>query len=138
MKSKFTGSTFGLIGMYVVMVVMVTCTLGIGAPWAVCMFMRWTTKHTVIDGQRLQFVGKGGRYFGKMLLWSIPGMLIGGLFVYATMYVSDISQVALLTTIAGALMVFYVFWLCIRELKWFTKNTHFADNVNYDLEDVID
>lgn len=126
LKSKFTGSTFGLIGMYIVFIVLTACTFGIGTPWAVCMLMRWMVKHTVIDGKKLTFEGKGGRYLGKLLLWSIPGVLICGLIVYATMYIQDISAVTLLTVVGVVLMVFYVFWLVIREMKWFTKNTHFV------------
>ena len=129
MKSKFTGNTFGLIGMYIVVLDLTTITMGIGAPWAVCMFMRWTVKHTIIDGQQLRFDGKGGRYFGKLLLWSIPGMLIGGLTVYTMFYVQDIATATLLTVAISVLMLFYVFWLMIRELKWFTKNTHFVNGV---------
>ena len=128
MKSKFTGSTFGFIGIYFVAVLLMACTLGIGSPWAMCMVMRWTTSHTIIDGKQLKFDGTGGRFFGAALLWSIPAFVIAGLGVYITYYVQDIAMVWLLTAICLLLFFFYVFWLAIREMKWFTKHTHFVTN----------
>lgn len=44
-------------------------TLGIAAPWAVCMFYRWQTEHTIVNGRRLRFTGSGGRLFGAWIVW---------------------------------------------------------------------
>ncbi len=125
MKSKFTGNMFGLAGIYIVTMLLTVCTLGIGAPWAMCMLTKWTTKHTVIDGKRLQFDGKGGGFFGLTVACCLPMLLIAGLMYYTTAYVQDPSMAVLLTAVTGVLCFFYVFWLAIRMQKWVVKHTHF-------------
>ena len=137
-KSKFTGSTFGLIGIYFVAVLLTSCTMGIGAPWAMCMVMRWSTKHTVIDGKQLEFDGQGGKFFGASLLWSLPAVVIAGVIFYATYYVQDLSMVSLLTIVSMVLFFFYIFWLAIREMKWFTKHTHFLVPEKEEKEEAVD
>ena len=125
MKSKFTGGMFGFMGIYIVAMLLTVCTLGIGAPWAACMMTRWTTKNTVIDGKRLQFDGKGGGYWGLILLCSLPLMAICTLMSYTTYYVQGPSMAVLLTVAAGVLSFLYFFWFAIRMQKWTVKHTHF-------------
>ncbi len=125
MKSKFTGNLFGLMGIYIVSMLLTACTLGIGAPWAACMLTRWTTKNTVIDGKRLQFDGKGGGFLGLMVLCCLPLLVIYGLLIYTMYYVQDPSMAVLLTAVACVLSFLYIFWYAIRMMKWAVKHTHF-------------
>ena len=65
MKSKFTGGLLGLIGTNILQFLLCLITLGIGAPWAICIKQRWLAKHTIIDGQQLYFDGTGAQLFGN-------------------------------------------------------------------------
>ncbi len=136
MKSKFTGNLFGLMGIYIVSLLLTVCTLGIGAPWAACMIARWTAKNTVIDGKRLQFDGKGGKYLGLIALCCIPLLVIYGLMFYTTYYVQDPSMAVLLTSVTSVLAFLYIFWYAIRIIKWLTKHTHFESIAPITREDV--
>ena len=49
MKSTFTGSLLGQIGIGLLCVIVVVFTLGLGIPWATCIAERWNAKHTIID-----------------------------------------------------------------------------------------
>ena len=97
MESKFTGSLLGLIGINMLQFLLTFFTLGIGAPWAMCIKQRWIAKHTVIDGRRHRFDGTGGQLFGKYILWFL--LLIVTLGIYG-------------------------FWLNINMHKWMTQHTH--------------
>ena len=56
--SYFDGGLLQLIGYRLLGGFITVLTLGICAPWAMCMIYNWETKHTVIDGHRLKFNGK--------------------------------------------------------------------------------
>ena len=58
-ESYFDGSTAQYIGWSILAFLLTAITLGIAFPWAMCMKERWRVKHTVIDGKRLTFNGKG-------------------------------------------------------------------------------
>lgn len=131
MKSRFTGNIFGLIGVYIVAVVLSACTLGIGTPWAICKAMKWTAEHTEIDGQRLYFDGKGGKLLGATLLWLIPAVLLAGVYVYNTFFVQDVALATLLGAVYSVGTILYSFWVIIRELKWMVKHIHMECNRPY-------
>lgn len=97
--SQFDGGVLGWLGTSIVTALMTILTLGIAMPWAVCYYQRWQTSHTIIDGRRLVFVGKGGNLFGKYILWWLLTIVTFGI---------------------------YSFWMTVNLLKWTTKNTHFA------------
>lgn len=97
--SSFSGKTIQLIGWRLLGVLLSIVTLGIAAPWAHCMILRWETKHTYINGKRLYFDGKGGQLFGKSLLW--------GLLLIVTFGV-------------------YGLFLPVRVHKWRVSHTRFA------------
>ena len=99
MKSKFTGGLLGLIGINLLQGLLILITLGIGAPWAVCLKERWIAHHTVIDGRRLTFDGTGGQLFGKYIIWFLLTIVTLGI---------------------------YAFWLDIKMKQWVTSHTHFA------------
>lgn len=97
MESKFDGGLLGLIGISILQVLLITVTLGLGAPWAVCMQERWMAKHTIIDGRRLTFDGKGGQLFGKYIVWLLLTIITLGI---------------------------YSFWLGIKMKQWVVSHTH--------------
>ena len=76
-----------------------TITLGICAPWAICMVYGWETKHTVINGKRLVFDGKAMQLFGTWIKWIFLCIITLGI---------------------------YSFWIQIDLKKCKTKHTHFA------------
>ena len=99
MESKFTGGLLGLIGISILQALITVFTLGIGAPWAVCIKEAWLAEHTTIDGRRLVFDGNGAQLFGNYIIWFILTIITLGI---------------------------YGFWLSIKMKQWVTKHTHFA------------
>lgn len=97
MESKFDGGLLGLIGIGILQGLLTAITLGLGAPWAVCMKERWMAKHTVIDGKRLVFDGKGGQLFGQYIKWLLLTIITLGI---------------------------YSFWLGIKMKQWVVSHTH--------------
>ena len=97
MESKFTGGLLGLIGINILQGLLCTITLGIGAPWAICMKQRWIASHTIIDGYRLAFDGTGTQLFGNYIKWFLLTIVTLGI---------------------------YGFWLSINMKRWIVKHTH--------------
>jgi uncharacterized membrane protein YjgN (DUF898 family) len=97
MESKFTGGLLGMIGIGILRDIIIICTLGLGAPWAICLKESWYVKHTVIDGHQLTFDGTGGQLFGNYIKWFLLTIITLGI---------------------------YSFWLSIKMKEWVTKHTH--------------
>ncbi len=97
--SYFDGRTIQLIGWRLLGILLSAITLGIAAPWAECMILRWQAKHTVVEGQRLRFDGKGHQLLGRYLLW--------GLLILVTFGI-------------------YTIFLPVRMRKWQVKHLSFA------------
>jgi len=97
--SVFTGGLLGLIGINLLQALITLCTLGICAPWAICIKERWIAKHTYIDGRQLRFDGTGGQLFGKYIVWLLLTIVTLGI---------------------------YAFWLDIKMKQWVVKHTHFV------------
>lgn len=98
-ESKFTGGLLGLIGINILQGLLIAFTLGLGAPWAICLKERWIAKHTIIDGQQLVFDGNGAQLFGNYIKWFLLTLITLGI---------------------------YGFWLDIKMKQWVTKHTHHA------------
>ena len=96
-KSDFDGGLLQLIGWRILGTLVTVLTLGICLPWAYCMIYRWETKHTVIDGKRLQFDGTAIQLFGTWIKWLLLTIITLGI---------------------------YSFWVSIKLTKWKTKHTH--------------
>lgn len=79
-NSYFDGGPFQLLGWTLLGGLLSLFTLGIGAPWALCMIYRWEAKHTVIDGRRLQFTGTGLGLLGRYLLWLLLTIVTLGIY----------------------------------------------------------
>ena len=97
--SYFDGGLLQLIGWGILGVLVTVCTLGICYPWAICMILRWETKHTVVDGRRLYFDGSVLQLFGNWIKWFLLCIITLGI---------------------------YSFWLKIEMKKWEVKHTHFS------------
>ena len=104
-KSYFDGNPFShfftMLGAFLLFV----CTATLAFPWCMCMRYRYQTKHTVINGRRMTFDGKGVQLFGRYLLWLVLTILTAGIFII---------------------------WLLSSVKKWKTKHTHF---LTYEEED---
>ena len=97
--SKFDGGLLGLIGISILASFLSIITLGFGIPWGVCIREKWIASHTVIDGKRLTFDGKGGQLFGNYIKWFLLTIITLGI---------------------------YSLWLSIKMKQWTVKHTHFA------------
>ena len=51
-NSYFDGGLATYIGTSILATLITVFTLGICAPWGICMMYNWKIKHTVIDGKR--------------------------------------------------------------------------------------
>ena len=80
MESKFTGGLLGLIGISILQGIIMCCTLFIGTPWALCLKQSWLAKHTIIDGKKLTFDGKGGQLFGNFIKWMLLTIITFGIY----------------------------------------------------------
>ena len=99
-ESKFTGGLLGLIGISILQFLLTAVTIGLGAPWAICMKERWIAKHTIIDGKQLVFDGTGGQLFGNYIKWWFFCIITLGI---------------------------YGLWLGIKMKQWVVKHTHIAE-----------
>lgn len=99
-KSYFDGGLLQLIGWTLLGFLVTTFSFGICYPWALCMIYGWETKHTVINGHRLEFDGKAIQLFGSWIKWLFLCIITLGI---------------------------YSFWLNISLKKWITKHTHLAE-----------
>ena len=98
-RSEFTGGLLGLICINILQGLLITITLGFGAPWAICMKERWIAKNTYIEGRQLAFDGTGAQLFGSYIKWFLLTLITFGI---------------------------YGFWLEIKMKHWLVKHTHFA------------
>ena len=98
--SYFDGGLLQLIGYRLLGGFIIVLTLGICAPWAMCMIYNWETKHTVIDGHRLKFNGTAIQLFGNWIKWLLLTLVTFGI---------------------------YGFWVAIAIKKWKTKHTYFIN-----------
>ena len=97
MNSKFEGKLLGYIGTGLLMSLIIICSLGIATPWAVCIGIRWYTKHTTVDGQKVIFDGTGKQLFGNYVKWILLSIIT--LFIYSL-------------------------WIPIKTAKWVVSHLH--------------
>lgn len=97
-RSYFDGGLLTYIITAIIAAIITICTLGLGAPWAICMMYRWEIEHTVIDGRRLGFDGTGAELFGNWIIWFLLCIITLGI---------------------------YSFWVHIKVLDWKAKHTYF-------------
>ena len=72
--SRFTGKWYEWLGVVLGMWLLTLATFGLAYPWAMCIYQRWYTEHTIIDGKRLVFTGTGWGALKALLkagIWSL-------------------------------------------------------------------
>lgn len=79
-ESYFSGGAGGYLGVHILALLLTVFTLGIGAPWAKTMLLRWEAGHTHIGGGSLSFDGSGGQLLGKCLLLAVLTPLTLGIY----------------------------------------------------------
>ena len=99
-ESYFDGGLLDYVGYRLLGIIVTVFTLGICLPWAFTMLYRWETKHTVINGRRLEFDGTAPQLFGNWIKWWILTIITFGI---------------------------YGFWVFIKLKQWRTKHTYFAN-----------
>ncbi|BAK81146.1 DUF898 family protein [Candidatus Arthromitus sp. SFB-rat-Yit] len=79
-ESEFDGGLAEFIGINILSFLLIVVTLGIGLPWVMCMRERYTINHTIVNGQRLKFIGKGGNLFLHWLRWILFTIITLGIY----------------------------------------------------------
>ncbi len=98
--SMFTGSIWGLLGITLLQYLIIIASLGIATTWAICVYQRWVTKHTIVDGHTLRFDGDGSSIFWRFLVWALLTLVTAGI---------------------------YGWWMAINLKRWITENTHLGN-----------
>ena len=96
--SYFDGGYWANIGYNIVVNFVTAITFGIAHPWMKCWYQKWLASHTVINGKRMTFDGKGGDLFVKYIVWL--------LLTYVTCGI-------------------YGLWMAVALKKWISEHTHF-------------
>lgn len=99
-KSYFDGGLLQYIGWSILGALVTIITCGICYPWAFTMVYNWETKHTVINGKRLQFDGTALQLFGNWIKWFLLTIVTLGI---------------------------YGLWLPIKLKKWKIMHTSFVE-----------
>lgn len=81
-QSYFDGSVAEYFGIYILANLLIAFTLGLGAPWALCMLWKWQTDHSVVNGKRLVFNGSGSEFFGSFIIWIILTCITFGIYSF--------------------------------------------------------
>lgn len=106
-KSEFTGGAFGLFFVKLFVGFASSVTLGLALPAMICFYNKWIASHTVINGRKMYFDGKGIQLFGKYVLWTFLSIITIGI---------------------------YSFWYAVNMKKWITSHTHYVDEVGEEVK----
>lgn len=98
--SYFDGGYFAYIGYNIAVAFVTGITFGIAHPWMRCWYQKWLASHTVINGKRMTFDGKGGDLFVKYIIWLLLSYVTCGI---------------------------YYFWMNVALKKWISEHTHFEN-----------
>jgi len=83
-KSKFNGGVLECFCVWLGAILLITFTLGLATPWAVCFVVGWYARNTQIDGYNVSFDGTGVQLFGKFIIWWLLSIVTLG--IYATFF----------------------------------------------------
>lgn len=98
--SYFDGGLLELIGWRILAFLIIGITFGIATPWANCMLYSYQFKHTVYNGKRLKFEGRGGDLFVNYFKWIFFTIITLGI---------------------------YLLFVPIKKTKWIISNLHYED-----------
>lgn len=121
--SYFDGEPIFYLGKSLLAGLLTIVTLGIGLPWAVCMMMRWTKSHSVINGCRLKFTGTGLQLLG---MWLLVEVLVVFAIVGAVMFSAFGAKTFVLATLA---VIMLLAWIAVYMHGWTVKHTEFVSPV---------
>lgn len=79
-KTYFDGKFWPLFGRQILGGLISSITLGICTPWAICMIYEWEINNTVIEGRRLEFVGKPVNLLGNWIKWILLTIVTLGIY----------------------------------------------------------
>jgi len=98
--SYFDGKLLDLFGWTFLKNIITIITFGIAYPWGECILLDYELSHTVINGKRLKFNGKGGSLFVEYFKWVFFTIITFGI---------------------------YSFWIPVKKTKWILSNISFED-----------
>lgn len=126
-SSYFDGTLLGFIGNRLLAWLLTIITLGIAAPWAVCMRKQWELEHTVVNNHRMKFTGNAAEAIGTWILYLICSYLALGAAAFLCNSLGDISREAQIAGCVATLVCFllYVPFTKIHIMKWIAKYTVF-------------
>ncbi|NCU34164.1 hypothetical protein EOM27_02455, partial [Candidatus Saccharibacteria bacterium] len=79
-RSQFDGSVLELAVCQVLAGVLAAFTFGIAAPWGIVILKKYEIDHTIVDGNRLRFDGKGGDLLIKWIIWLLLTVITLGIY----------------------------------------------------------
>lgn len=126
--SFFDGKFIGYIGIHLLAGLLSAITLGIAAPWAYCLIKGWEIEHTVVNNRRLKFTSNGVEVVGSWILLLLGTYLGLAGAAWVTMNLDSSPNVQRI--LAGVFVVaafFYIPFIRLLILKWFSKHTVFDD-----------
>ncbi len=78
--SQFDAGMLSYIGMNLLVALLTIISLTLATPWIYCMYTRWYTRHTLIEGRRLKFDGGGWQLLGNYIKWFFLTLITLGIF----------------------------------------------------------
>ncbi len=97
-ESEFDGGLLGYTGMNFASLLLFIFTLTLGLAWVLCYRKRWHIHHTIVQGRRLKFTGKGIQLVGNIIKWIFFTLITIGI---------------------------YGLWLPVKIKKWYAKHIVF-------------
>ncbi len=85
-ESRFEGSAFTYMGISLLSLLISSATFGIGSFWTTCWRERYLVSHTVIDGKKLCFTGKGIQLFARGIVWYLLSVITLGIYSFFLAY----------------------------------------------------
>lgn len=79
-ESDFDGGVLDYIGMNFASLFLFIITLTLGLAWVICYRKRWHIHHTIVQGRRLKFTGKGIQLFGNIIKWVFLTLITIGIY----------------------------------------------------------
>ena len=135
--SRFTGGLIMWTWVNAVYFASIIFTAGLLMPFGLCYRERWITKHTVIEGKRLEFYGSSVVLFLRKILFIILGPIIIGFaiglfFVLFGSYLGNgegdipVLGVALLPLLTTLFFLLFMAFLARNMKRWIVRHTRFA------------
>lgn len=76
----FDGGAATYWGIALLAFLVTVCTIGIMYPFGLVMRLKWRSRHTLIDGRRLEFVGTATGLVGNWLKWLMLCIITVGIY----------------------------------------------------------